>query len=182
MMKRTITAMTFGLAAAMMITCVTPAAVFASAPANEWIGWQYVDDDDFQDDEEVLDDLYEDDEDLDDDEEVLDDLYEDDEDLDDVYENDEYPDDLYDDDVTYVPVNAQNEVSGRDIVQNDQAGYAYANCRKNPGLGSDILVRIPNGTRVYPTGRVVNRDGFDWYEISLTSFENGWIAGHLIGR
>ena len=165
MMKRTITAMTFGLAAAMMITCVTPAAVFASAPANEWIGWQYVDDDDFEDDEEVLDDLYEDDE-----------------DLDDVYENDEYPDDLYDDDVTYVPVNAQNEVSGRDIVQNDQAGYAYANCRKNPGLGSDILVRIPNGTRVYPTGRVVNRDGFDWYEISLTSFENGWIAGHLIGR
>ena len=165
MMKRTITAMTFGLAAAMMITCVTPAAVFASAPTNEWIGWQYVDDDDFQDDEEVLDDLYEDDE-----------------DLDDVYENDEYPDDLYDDDVTYVPVNAQSEVSGRDIVQNDQAGYAYANCRKNPGLGSDILVRIPNGTRVYPTGRVVNRDGFDWYEISLTSFENGWIAGHLIGR
>ena len=165
MMKRTITAMTFGLAAAMMITCVTPAAVFASAPANEWIGWQYVDDDDFDDDEEGLDDLYEDDE-----------------DLDDVYENDEYPDDLYDDDVTYVPVNAQNEVSGRDIVQNDQAGYAYANCRKNPGLGSDILVRIPNGTRVYPTGRVVNRDGFDWYEISLTSFENGWIAGHLIGR
>ena len=70
----------------------------------------------------------------------------------------------------------------QNIVYNDASGYAYAQCREEPGLSSKVLFTIPNGTEVFPTGNVVNKDGYDWYEIKLSgAYECGWIAGSLIG-
>ena len=184
MKNSTLKAMVFGLAAAMTLTCVAPAAVFAAAPSDFDPNWEDVTDDDnfYAEDEngefhsrdyfeDVDDEDYDDFEDIDDDEDYDD--YDVDEDYDDV--------DDYDDD-DFVDVTPTEE-TGRDIVNNSHAGYSYANCRVNPGLDSDILFTIPNGTRVFTTGRVVNRNGFDWYEVHLAgAYDYGWIAGHLIGR
>lgn len=69
------------------------------------------------------------------------------------------------------------------IVNNPHKGFDYVNCRREPNLNSDIFFSIPNGTEVYPTGRVVKNNGFDWYEINLAgAYETGWVAGHLIGH
>lgn len=74
-------------------------------------------------------------------------------------------------------------VGGKEnVVHNPHKGYAYVNCRKEPSLKADVFFTIPNGTEVYPTGRIVNNDGFDWYEINLAgAYDYGWVAGHLIG-
>lgn len=80
---------------------------------------------------------------------------------------------------------ALDEVVGgmKDVVYNDHPGYPYANCRKHPGLDAEILFTIPNGTRVFPTGKVVYKDGYNWYEINLAgAYTYGWVTGHLIGR
>ena len=183
MKNRTFKAMAIGLAAVVTLTCVTPAAVFASA-SNDETGWVDLtdDDDDFYDDED-FDDIYDDDYD--------DEFYGEDEngefhnreyfeDEDDFDDEDFDDDDDFDDDEDFVDV---EEETGKDIVNNSHAGYAYANCRKHPGLDSEVLFTIPNGTRVYTTGNVAHRDGFDWYEVHLAgAYDYGWIAGHLIGR
>ena len=207
MKNSTLKAMVFGLAAAMTLTCVAPAAVFAAAPSDFDPNWEDVtdddnfyaedengefhsrdyfedvDDEDYDDFEDVDDEDYDDFEDVDDDEDCDDfEDIDDDEDYDDYDVDEDYDDvDDYDDD-DFVDVTPTEE-TGRDIVNNSHAGYSYANCRVNPGLDSDILFTIPNGTRVYTTGRVVNRNGFDWYEVHLAgAYDYGWIAGHLIGR
>ncbi len=65
------------------------------------------------------------------------------------------------------------------IVDNDAA--SYANVRENPGLGSKVMFKVPNGADVYTTGRKVTKDGYVWYEIFCNEHPNGWIAGSLIG-
>ena len=65
-------------------------------------------------------------------------------------------------------------------VHNDAVGYA--NIREKPGLDSKVFFTIKNGNEVTTTGRVVNKDGYDWYEIMLAgAYDYGWIAGSLIG-
>ena len=97
-------------------------------------------------------------------------------------EDDIDEEDFDDDDDEFEVISSEKE-TGRDIVNNRHAGYAYANCRKHPGLDSEVLFTIPNGTRVYTTGNVSHKNGYDWYEIHLAgSYDYGWIAGHLIGR
>jgi len=78
----------------------------------------------------------------------------------------------------------ENVVGGtKNVVYNDHKGYEYVNCRKAPGLDAEIFFTIPNGTEVFPTGNVVYKDGFDWYEIHLAgAYDYGWVAGHLIGH
>ena len=192
MKKNIITSMALGLAAALVITSATPVAAFAAAPSDNDTGWvDVVDDgDDFYAEDENGEfhnrDYYEDDEFYAEDEngefhsrEYFDD--DEDDDFDDEYEDFDDEDD-YDDDEDFIEISTEEE-AGRDIVNNRHAGYSYANCRENPDLESEILFTIPNGTRVYPTGKVVNNDGFDWYEIHLAgAYDYGWIAGHLIGR
>lgn len=78
----------------------------------------------------------------------------------------------------------EDVVGGKEnVVNNTHKGYSYVNCRKNPGLDEPVYFTIPNGTEVYPTGNMVNKDGIDWYEINLAGdYTYGWVAGHLIGR
>ena len=69
------------------------------------------------------------------------------------------------------------------VVNNPHEGYAYVNCRREPDLNAPVFFTIPNGTEVFPTGRVVRNNGFDWYEINLAgAYDYGWVAGHLIGH
>ena len=177
MKNTTLKAMVIGLAAAMTLTCVAPAAVFAAAPSDYDPDWEDVvdDDDEFYAEDENGEfhsrDYFEDSDDEDDDDF---DEFDDDEDFDDDYDDE--------DDDDFVEIISEEE-TGRDIVNNSHAGYSYANCRENPGLDSDVLFTVPNGTRVYTTGSVAHKDGFDWYEVHLAgSYDYGWIAGHLIGR
>ena len=44
-----------------------------------------------------------------------------------------------------------------------------------PGLDSDVLFTISNGTRVYTTGRVTHKDGFDWYEVHLRIHRDSFL-------
>ena len=40
-----------------------------------------------------------------------------------------------------------NVVGGaKRVVYNDTPGYEYANCRKAPGLNTEVFFTIPNGT------------------------------------
>ncbi len=67
------------------------------------------------------------------------------------------------------------------IVYNPNNGIGYANCRKEPSLNAEVLLTIPNGTMIYPTGKVVNADGINWYEVNLSgAFEKGWVASSMI--
>ena len=43
------------------------------------------------------------------------------------------------------------------------------------------MFKIPNGEKVFATGKKVNKDGFVWYEVLCNQYPNGWIAGSLIG-
>ena len=84
-------------------------------------------------------------------------------------------------------INAQEleQVTGgqMNVVYNPHEGYPYVNCRKEPSLSAESFFTIPNGTEVFPTGRVVYNDGINWYEINLAgAYDYGWVAGHLIGR
>ena len=70
----------------------------------------------------------------------------------------------------------------RRVVYNNTPGYEYANCRKAPGLNTEVFFKIPNGTEIETTGNVIHRDGYDWYEIRLAgAYDYGWIAGSMIG-
>ena len=65
-------------------------------------------------------------------------------------------------------------------VHND--AVSYANVRTAPGLNSDVVAQIPNGTKVETTGRSRTVDGYVWYEIHLVGgSDDAWIAGSLIG-
>ncbi len=88
-------------------------------------------------------------------------------------------------DMKNLNVNELDQVVGgtENVVNNPHKGYDYVNCRKEPDLNSEVFFTIPNGTEVFPTGRVVNNNGFDWYEINLAgAYTTGWVAGHLIGK
>ena len=68
------------------------------------------------------------------------------------------------------------------VVNNPHKGYAYVNCRKRPGLNEPVLLKIPNGETVFPTGKRVKKDGFTWVQINLAGgYDYGWVAAHLIG-
>ena len=86
-------------------------------------------------------------------------------------------------DMNKINVAALENVAGgyeTHTVHND--AVSYANCRKEPGLNSNVFFTIPNGTQVYTTGRKVKKDGYVWYEIMLAgAYDTGWIAGSLIG-
>ena len=75
----------------------------------------------------------------------------------------------------------RNVVGGaRVTVQNDSVGYA--NIRIAPGLSSEILAQVPNGTALIATGERVQKDGYLWCKVHLVSgSDDGWIAGSLIG-
>ena len=79
--------------------------------------------------------------------------------------------------------NLQEVIGGKkNVVHNPHKGYSYVNCRKKPGLNEAIYFTIPNGEEVYPTGKVITKDGIKWYEINLAgAYYTGWVAGHLIG-
>ena len=64
-------------------------------------------------------------------------------------------------------------------VRNDSRDYA--NVREKPGLNTKVMFKIPNGEKVYTTGKKVTKDGYVWYEIVCNQHPNGWIAGSLIG-
>lgn len=64
-------------------------------------------------------------------------------------------------------------------VANDAVNYA--NVREKPGLNTKVMFKIPNGEKVYTTGKKVTKDGYVWYEIVCNQHPNGWIAGSLIG-
>ena len=53
----------------------------------------------------------------------------------------------------------------KNVVHNPHRGYNYVNCRKKPGVHQPVYFTIPNGEEVFPTGKKVRKDGFDWYEI-----------------
>ena len=57
----------------------------------------------------------------------------------------------------------------------------YAELREKPGLNAKVIFRIPNGEKVFATGKKVTKDGYVWYEIVCNQHPNGWIAGSLIG-
>jgi len=58
----------------------------------------------------------------------------------------------------------------------------YANVREGAGLGSKVVGKINNGTKVKTTGKKIKKDGYVWYEITLANgSDNAWIAGSLIG-
>lgn len=78
----------------------------------------------------------------------------------------------------------ENVAGGQmNVVNNPHNGYEYINCKKEPGLDSEVFFTIPNGTELFPTGRVILKDGINWYEINLAgAYDYGWVAGHLIGR
>ena len=70
----------------------------------------------------------------------------------------------------------------KNVVHNPHKGYAYVNCRKRPGLNEPVLLKIPNGETVFPTGKRVKKDGFTWVQINLAGgYDYGWVAAHLIG-
>ena len=65
-------------------------------------------------------------------------------------------------------------------VANDAVNYA--NVREKPGLNTKVMFKIPNGEKVYTTGKTKKKDGYVWYEINLAgAYDTGWIAGSLIG-
>ena len=65
-------------------------------------------------------------------------------------------------------------------VHNDSVPYAYI--RVAPGLSSEILFSVDNGTKLSTTGNKITRDGYTWYEVYLAGrYSYGWIAGSLIG-
>ena len=65
-------------------------------------------------------------------------------------------------------------------VHNDAVPYAHV--RSNPGLDSEIYFDFDNGHTVETTGKVVHKDGYDWYQIHLAgAYTYGWISGSLIG-
>ncbi len=74
-----------------------------------------------------------------------------------------------------------NAVGGRTvIIQNDAT--TYANIRKQPGLGSEVILEVDNGNKLETTGNKVKKDGYVWYEVKLPRKSGtGWIAGSLIG-
>ena len=67
---------------------------------------------------------------------------------------------------------------GTCTVANDAANYA--DLREKPGLNAKVIFKIPNGEKVFATGKKVNKDGFVWYEVLCNQYPNGWIAGSLI--
>ena len=79
--------------------------------------------------------------------------------------------------------NLQEVTGGQEnVVYNPHKGYNFANCRKMPGLDQPVMVEVPNGTTILPTGRIVNKDGIDWYEVQVSEgSECGWMAASLIG-
>ena len=75
-----------------------------------------------------------------------------------------------------------NDVVGgkRVVVHNDSVNYA--NVRVTPGLNTEVLFTVKNGTELYTTGNKITRDGYTWYEVNLAgAYDYGWIAGSLIG-
>jgi len=77
---------------------------------------------------------------------------------------------------------ALNDVVGgkRVVVHNDSVNYA--NVRVTPGLNTEVLFTVKNGTELYTTGNKITRDGYTWYEVNLAgAYDYGWIAGSLIG-
>ena len=75
----------------------------------------------------------------------------------------------------------ENVVGGaRRIVHNDSVNYA--NIRRTPGLNTEVLFTVKNGTELTTTGNKITRDGYTWYEVMLAgAYDYGWIAGSLIG-
>ena len=70
-----------------------------------------------------------------------------------------------------------------DVVENPHKDYDYANLRTAPGMNSEVIMTVPNGSKVVPTGRIVKENGIDWYEVQVgNAGQSGWIAGSLIGR
>ena len=80
-----------------------------------------------------------------------------------------------------INVDALENVAGgaTRTVANDAVNYA--NVREKPGLNTKVMFKIPNGEKVYTTGKKVTKDGYTWYEIICNQHPNGWIAGSLIG-
>ena len=77
---------------------------------------------------------------------------------------------------------ALEEVAGGKTRRVHNDAVPYAHIRSNPGLDSRIYFDISNGNTVETTGKVVHRDGYDWYQIRLAgAYDYGWIAGSLIG-
>ena len=75
----------------------------------------------------------------------------------------------------------ENVTGGKTVtVHNDSVNYA--NIRRTPGLNTEVLFTVKNGTEVWTTGEKVTKDGYTWYKIVLPSgSDEAWIAGSLIG-
>ena len=75
----------------------------------------------------------------------------------------------------------ENVTGGKTVtVHNDSVNYA--NIRRTPGLNTEVLFTVKNGTQLMTTGNKITRDGYTWYEVMLAgAFDYGWIAGSLIG-
>ncbi len=51
--------------------------------------------------------------------------------------------------------------------------------RNAPGLSTEIIGSLPNGTMANTTGRFVRVDGRNWAEINYPMW--GWIKGSILG-
>ena len=77
---------------------------------------------------------------------------------------------------------ALEEITGGKIVTVANDAVNYANIRHTPGLNGKVAAKVYNGTKLRTTGLKVKKDGYVWYEVTLTDgSDNAWIAGSLIG-
>ena len=75
----------------------------------------------------------------------------------------------------------ENVVGGKRVVVHNDA-VNYANIRVTPGLNTEVLFTVKNGTELETTGNKISRDGYTWYEVYLAgAYDYGWISGSLIG-
>ena len=77
---------------------------------------------------------------------------------------------------------ALENVSGGKTVTVHNDAVNYANVRRTPGLNTEVLFTVKNGTQLQTTGNKIDRDGYRWYEVYLAAaYDYGWIAASLIG-
>ena len=79
------------------------------------------------------------------------------------------------------PLNDQEleNVSGGEYRTVNTGDYRNAAIRVAPGLNTEIIGSLPNGTVANTTGRFAHADGRNWAEINSPMW--GWIKGSILG-
>lgn len=54
------------------------------------------------------------------------------------------------------------------------------NLRSEPGLSSDVLQVLEEGTAAIISSEPAEQDGYTWYKLHSSGFGNGWVAGKFL--